>query len=64
MEEDELMVSPDVKSLYNNVTVEEANEIALKESYYSDKNPDIPTSATKSLLRLTVTNIYLKCKKK
>ena len=63
MDEDELMVSLDVKSLYTNVPVEEAIEIALKELYPSDEVPEIPRSAMKSLLRLAVTNVHFKCNK-
>ena len=63
MPEDELVVSLDVKSLYTNVTVEEAIEIALRELYSSDEVPEIPRSAMKSLLRLAVTNVHFKCNK-
>ena len=42
MDEDELVVSLNVKSLYTNVPVEEANEIALKEEYSSDEVPELP----------------------
>ena len=57
------MVSLDVKSLYTNVPVEEAIEIARKELYSSDEVPEIPSSAMKSLLRLAVTNVHFKCNK-
>ena len=63
LDEDELVVSLDVKSLYTNVPVEEAIEIALKELYSSDEVPEIPRSAMKSLLRLAVTNVHFKCNK-
>ena len=63
LDEDELVGSLDVKSLYTNVTVEEAIEIALKKLYSSDEVPEIPRSAMKSLLRLAVTNIHFKCNK-
>ena len=58
LDEDELLVSLDVKSLYTNVPVEEAIEIALKDLYSSDKVPEIPRSAMKSLLRPAVANIH------
>ena len=48
LHEDELVVSLDVKSLYTNVPVEEAIEIALKELYSSDEVPEIPRSAMKT----------------
>ena len=60
LDEDGLVVSFDVKSLYTNVPVEEAIKIALKELYSSDKVMEIPRSAMKSLLRLTVTNVHFK----
>ena len=63
LDEDELVVSLDVKSLYTNVPVEEAIEIALKELYSSDQVPEIPRSAMKSLLSLAVTNVHFKCNK-
>ena len=63
LNEVELVVSLDVKSLYTNVPVEGAIEIALKELYSSDEISEIPRSAMKSLLRLAVTNIHFKCKK-
>ena len=61
LDEDELVVSLDVKSLYTNVPVEEEIEIALEELYSIDEIPEIPSSAMKSLLRLAVTNIHFKC---
>ena len=63
LDEDELVVSLDVKSLYTNVPVEEAIEIALKELYSSDEVPEIPRSAMKSILRPAVTNVHFKCNK-
>ena len=50
-----------VKSLYTNVPVEEAIEIALKELSSSDEVHEIPSSAMKSLLRLAITNVRLNC---
>ena len=61
LDEDEPVVSLDVKSLYTNVPVEEAIEIALKDLYSSDEVPEIPKSATKSLLKLAVKNVHIKC---
>ena len=63
MDEDELVVYLDVKSLYTNVPVEEAIEIALKELYSSDEVPEIPRSAMKRFWRLAVTNVHPKCNK-
>ena len=61
LEDDEQIVSLDVKSLYTNVPVGEAIEIALRELYSSNLNPDIPRSAMKSLLKPAVTNVHFKC---
>ena len=61
LDEDGLVVSLDVKSLYTKVPFEEANEIALKELYSSDEVPEIPRSPMKSLLRLAITNVHFKC---
>ena len=63
LDEDDLIVSLDVKSLYTNVSVEEAIEIALKKLHSSDEIPEIPRSAMKSLLRLAVTNVHSMCNK-
>ena len=51
----------DVKSLYTNVPVEEAIEIALRELHSSNLAPDISRSAMKILLKLAVTNVHFKC---
>ena len=61
LEDDEQIVSLDVKSLYTNVPVGEAIEIALRDLYSSSLAPDIPRSAMKSLLKLAVTNVRFKC---
>ena len=61
LENDEQIVCLDVKSLYANVPVGEAIEIALRELYLGNLAPDIPRSAMKSLLKLAVTNVLFKC---
>ena len=61
LEDDEQIVSLDVKSLYTNVTVGESIEIALRDLYSSNLAPDIPRSAMKSLLKRAVTNGHFKC---
>ncbi|XP_075257722.1 uncharacterized protein LOC142349793 [Convolutriloba macropyga] len=64
LDEDELGISLEIKSLYTNVLVEEAIEIALKELDSNDEVPEIPRSAMKtSLLRLAVTKVHFKCNK-
>ena len=61
LEDDEQIVSHDVKSLYTNVPFRQAIEIALRELYSTNLFPDIPRSAMKSLLKLAVTNVHFKC---
>ena len=62
LEDDEQIVSLDVESLYTNVPVGEAIEIALRKLYSSNLAPDIPRSAMKKLLKLALTNVHFKCK--
>ena len=61
LDEDELVLYLDVKSLFTYVPVEEAIETALKELYSGDEIPESPRSAIKSLLILAVTNVHFKC---
>ena len=61
LKDNEQILSLDVKSLYTNVQVGEAIEIALRELYSSNLAPDIPRSAMKSLLKLALTNVHFKC---
>ena len=61
LEDDEQIVSLDVKSFYTNVQVGEIIEIAVRELYSSNLAPDIPRSAMKSLVKLAVTNVRFKC---
>ena len=61
LEDDEQIVSLDVKSLYTNDPVGEAIEIALRDLDSSNLAPDIPRSAMKSLLKLAVTNVHSEC---
>ena len=63
LDEDELVVSLNVKRIYTNVPVEEVFEIALKELYSIDEITEIPGSAKKSPLRLAVTNVHFNCNK-
>ena len=63
LNEEELVVSLNVKSLYTNVPVDQAHEIAFNELYSSDEFPEVLRSTMKSLLRLAVTNVHFKCNK-
>ena len=60
LENDELILSLDVKSCYTNVPVGETVEIALRELYSSNLAPDFSRSAMKKLLKLAVTNVHFK----
>ena len=53
--------SLDVRSLYTNVPVNEAIELALSKLYNSDQVHEMPTSTLKTLLKLAVTKISFKC---
>ena len=57
---DESIVSLDVKSLYTNVPVNEAIEIALRIQYSSAHAPEMSRSTLKTLLKLAVTNVCFK----
>ena len=61
LEKDEQIQSLDVKSLYPNVPVKEAINIALRSLYARDNKPDIPRTKMKRLLELAVTNVHFKC---
>ena len=59
MLEIELMLSLDVKSLFTNVSIEEAIEIAFKELYSSDEVPETQRSA----MRVAVAKFHSKSDK-
>ena len=50
------MLSLDVMSLFTNVSIEEAIEIAFKELYSSDEVPETPRSA----MRVAVSKFHFK----
>ena len=60
LDENEQTISLDVKSLYTNVPVSEAMEIALRSLYSGDDAPQIDKSTLKLLLKLAVTNVHFK----
>ena len=51
-------------SLYTNVPVKEAIDVALRELYSAPNPPDIRRGTMKHLLRLAVTNVHFKCNDK
>ena len=61
LEKVEKILSLDVKSLYTNVPVKEAINIALRSLYARDDKSDIPRTTMKRLLELAVTNVHFKC---
>ena len=61
LEDDEQIVYLDKKSLYTNVPVGEAIEIALRKLYLNNPAPDIPRSAMECLLTLALSYLHFKC---
>ena len=62
-DEDDLLLSLDIKSSPISIQGEEAFEITLKELHFSDEVLEIPRSAMNSILKLAVTKAHFKCKK-
>ena len=62
LDPDETIISLDVKSLYTNVPLKEAIEIALLKLYSQESPPEIQRATMKRLLILAVSKIYFKCK--
>ena len=61
LEEDEVIVSLDVTSLYTNVPVLESIELAADILYNSEELPPIDKETFKDLMRMAVTDIYFMC---
>ena len=60
LDENEQIISLDLKCLYTNVPVCEAIEIALRRLYSGDDAPQIDRSTLKLLLKVAVTNVHFK----
>ena len=60
LEENEQIISLDVKCLYTNVPASEAIEITLPSLYSSDNALDIERSTLKLLMKLALTDVHLK----
>ena len=60
LEKDEQILSLDV-SLYTNVPVKKAINIALRSLYATDDKSNIPRTTMKRLLELAVTNVHFTC---
>ena len=54
LEPDEKMISLDVKSLYTNVPLKEAKDIALRKLHEQDEPPSIAKKTMKILLNMAV----------
>ena len=61
LEEDEVIVSLDVKSLYTNVPVLESIELAADILYNSEELPPADKETFKDLMRMAVTDVYFMC---
>ena len=58
---EESIISLDVKSLYTNVPLKEAVEIALRRLYEQVNPPETSRKTMKKLLNLAVSRVYFKC---
>ena len=61
LDPDETIISLDVKSLYTNVPLKEAIEIALQKLYSQESPPEIQRATMKRLLNMAVSKVYFKC---
>ena len=61
LDPDETIVSLDVKSLYTNVPLKEAIEIASQKLYSKESPPEIQRATMKKFLNLAVSKVYFKC---
>ena len=61
LDTDETITSLDVKSLYTNVPLKEAIEIALQKLYSQESPPEIHKPTMKRLLIMAVSKVYFKC---
>ena len=61
LDSDESIISLDVKSLYTNVALKEAIEIALRRLYEQVNHPKTSRKAMKKPLNLAVSKVHFKC---
>ena len=61
LDPDETIISLDVISLYINVHLKEAIEIALQKLYSQEYPPEIQRATRKRLLNMVVSKVYFKC---
>ena len=61
LEPNENLISLDVKSLYTNVPLKEAIDIALRKLYEQDEPRSIARKTMKRLLNMAVSQVHFKC---
>ena len=61
LEPHENLISLDVKSLYTNVPLKKAIDIALRKLYEQDEPPSIASKTMKRLLNMAVSQVHFKC---
>ena len=61
LDPDEAIISLDVRSLYTNVPLKEAIEIALQKLYSQGSPTEIQRATMKRLLIMAVSKVYFKC---
>ena len=61
LEPNENLISLDVKSLYTNVPLKEAIDIALRKLYEQDEPPSIARKTMKRLLNMAISRVHFKC---
>ena len=61
LEPNENLISLDAKSLYTNVPLKEAIDIALRKLYEQDEPPSIARKTMKRLLNMAVSRVHFKC---
>ena len=61
LDTDETILSLDVKTLYTNIPLKEAIEIALQKLYSQESPPEIQRASSKMLLNMAISKVYFKC---
>ena len=61
LEPNKTLISLDVKSLYTNVPLKEAIDIALRKLYEQDEPPSVARKTMKRLLNMAVSQVHFKC---
>ena len=60
LESEECIISLEVKILYPNFPLKDANDIALRKLYSQNEPPDLSRSTMKRILYIVVTEVYFK----